>query len=84
MRIDLYTKTILTLIALLLAVAGLGPLVRPQPVAAQSPFAGTQFSASATNLWAVDTKTGDVWVYDIQSKQVQIHAKLTQLGKSLQ
>ena len=48
MRIDLYTKTILTLIALLLAVVALGPLVQPQPVAAQSPFAGTQFSASAT------------------------------------
>src|ERR1035441_9094287 len=73
MRFDLYTKTILTLIALLLAAIAFKPIVQPQPVAAQGAFTGAQFSASATNLWAVDTKTGDVWVYDIQSKEVQIH-----------
>ena len=35
MRIDLYTKAILTIIALLLAVMVIHPITRPQQVAAQ-------------------------------------------------
>jgi hypothetical protein len=84
MRIDLYTKTILTVIALLLAVIALEPIIQPMPAIAQGSFSGVQFSGSMTNLWAIDTKTGDVWVYDLQSKQVETHAKLAQLGKPLQ
>ena len=40
MRIDLYTKIILTLIALLLAVFALKPILQPTAVMAQGNFAG--------------------------------------------
>ena len=46
MRIDLYTKTILTLIALLLAVFTLRPILQPQAAMAQGADAGIQFSYS--------------------------------------
>ncbi len=36
MKIDLYTKAALTVIAFLLAVVALGPLVRPLPIQAQA------------------------------------------------
>jgi len=37
MHVDLYTKTILTLVALLLTVIAVTPFVHPNPVAAQDP-----------------------------------------------
>ena len=45
MRIDLYTKTILTIIALLLAVFTLKPIFQPQAAMAQGGYAGIQFSS---------------------------------------
>jgi hypothetical protein len=44
MRIDLYTKTILTLVALLLAVNVLRPILQPQAAMADGHFRGIQFS----------------------------------------
>src|ERR1700690_3197621 len=63
MRIDLYTKTILTLIALLLAVFALKPVFQPQSAMAQGGFAGIQFSYSGGNHAFFNTNTGDVWEY---------------------
>jgi sugar lactone lactonase YvrE len=84
MHIDLFTKTILTLIALLLAVVAIRPMAQPTGVAAQgSGFAGVQFSGDSTNLWAIDTKTGQFWVYDIQSKRLVGNGKVAQLGMPL-
>lgn len=65
MRIDLYTKTILTLIALLLAVVALKPMIHPTATAqAQSPSANVQFMGGST-LIAMDKMTGKVWMYDM-------------------
>ena len=61
MRIDLYTKTILTLIALLIAVIALQPFTRPQAVEAQSSLNGVQFSVG----WG--TSTGDIAFFDTRS-----------------
>jgi len=56
MRIDLYTKTILTIIALLLAVFTLKPFVQPQAAMAQGCYAGIQFSYSgATTRFSTPT-----------------------------
>jgi hypothetical protein len=72
MRIDLYTKTILTLIALLLGVVALKPIIQPQPVSAQASLAGVQFSGSVGGFWLFDTKTGDVWAYEKQGSNTAV------------
>ena len=49
MRIDLYTKIILTLVAVLLAVMVLKPILQPQAAMADGPYGGVQFSYSGGN-----------------------------------
>jgi hypothetical protein len=85
MRIDLYTKTILTIIALLLAVIALKPLIQPNAVAAQVNLSGVQFSGIPGGLTAVDTKSGEVWVYvdTPDAHEVQLIGKINQLGKPM-
>ena len=83
MRIDLYTKTILTVIALLLAVIALKPVLQPQPVMAQGNLSGVQFAIGGDHgYWFFDTKTGDIWEYKVNTLPV-VHDQLTQLGKPL-
>jgi hypothetical protein len=67
MRIDLYTKTLLTLIVLLLAVIAYKPLVHPVPAKAQTSyeFTGVQFSADGSNGFWLFSYTGNVWHYRI-------------------
>ena len=48
MRLDLYTKTILTFLAVILAIAVLGPLLKPSPSMASGKFEGVQISAYTT------------------------------------
>jgi len=62
-RFDLYTKTILTLIALLLSVVVLKPVFQPQTARAAGSFAGIQFSYSGGNHAFFDTDNGEVWEY---------------------
>jgi len=80
MRIDLYTKTILTLIALLLAVFVLKPILQPQAAMAEGSFAGIQFSFSGGNHAFFDTRSGDVWEYGDHGNFHQ-HYKIRELGK---
>jgi hypothetical protein len=63
MRIDLYTKTILTFIALLLTVFALKPVFQPQTASAAGAFTGVQFSYSGGNHAFFNVNTGDVWEY---------------------
>jgi hypothetical protein len=63
MRIDLYTKTILTLIVLLLAFVALRPLFDPSTASAQPQWSGVQLMMANGALIAVDNRTGDVWAY---------------------
>jgi hypothetical protein len=64
MKPDLYTKAVLTVIALALTVIACNQYVNPRLTAnAQAGFSGVQFS------WAggpefFDTRTGEVWQYD--------------------
>jgi hypothetical protein len=81
MRIDLYTKIILTVIALLLAVIALTPLVQPQPAMAQGSFSGVQFAGGSLSFF--DTRTGDIWQYGYAYGEVMGHFKVIQLGKPL-
>jgi hypothetical protein len=64
MRIDWYTKGVLTVIAVLLAAIALRPYVSPEAVAhAQGSFAGVEFSAGSGGLNFFDTRTGEIWGY---------------------
>ena len=80
MRTDLYTKTILTLIALLFAVFALKPVFQPQGVIAQGGFAGIQFSYGAGNHAFFNTNTGDVWEYGDHGN-FRSHYKVHEFGK---
>jgi hypothetical protein len=84
MRIDLYTKTILTLIAALLAVVALRPLFQPaQTVQAQASLANVQFSGRVAGFWLFDPHTGDAWSYNSSTGQVMQHIKIQSLGSPL-
>jgi hypothetical protein len=86
MRIDRYTKTLLTLIALLLLVLAVKPILQPTPASAQSPASGVQFVAGPGTLMTIDTKTGDIWVYvtgDYQDTRLLHWGKFAGIGKPL-
>jgi hypothetical protein len=80
MRIDRYTKTILTLIALLLAVIVLKPIFQPQPAVADGRYSSVQFSYSGGNHAFFDTRSGDVWEYGDKGDFKQ-HYKVHEFGK---
>jgi hypothetical protein len=84
MRIDLYTKIILTVIALLLAVIALTPFVQPQPAMAQGSFNGVQMMSGEPNhLLFFNIRTGDIWRYNLIGEFLN-HRKLVELGKDLE
>jgi len=80
MRIDLYTKTILTIIALFLAVFTLQPILQPHAVMAQGGFAGIQFGYNGTNHAFFNTNTGNVWEYGDRGN-FRNHYGVTEFGK---
>jgi hypothetical protein len=79
MRVDLYTKTILTIIALLLAVFTLKPLFQPQAARADG-FGSVQFSYSGGNHAFFNVNTGDVWEYGDHGN-FRNHYKVREFGK---
>ena len=80
MRIDLYTKTILTIIALFLAMTVLKPIFQPQPAMAEGKYAAIQFSYSGGDHAFFDTRSGDVWEYD-KDGHFRQHHKVHEFGK---
>jgi hypothetical protein len=80
MRIDLYTKATLTIIALLLAVFTLKPIFQPQTAMAQGGYAGIQFSYSGGNHAFFNANTGDVWEYGDHG-DFRNHYKVSHFGK---
>ncbi len=80
MRIDLYTKTILTVIALLLAMSVLKPILQPPAALADGPYSNIQFSYSGGSHAFFDTRSGDVWEYGDNGHFKQ-HYKVREFGK---
>jgi hypothetical protein len=80
MRIDWYTKGVLTVIAVLLAVIAFRPYVSPDAVVqAQGGFVAVQMSDGSF----FDTKTGDLWNYAINGyDKPAVHFRLTKLGSA--
>ena len=83
MQIDRYTKLVLTIIALALAMIACRSVTQPSGVAAEGPLAGVQFSGVLGGFMAFDTRSGDVWGYDITNHKWFYTGKITQLGKPL-
>ena len=61
MRIDWYTKGVLTVIAVLLGVMAVRPYVSPEAVQAQGPFAGVEYPNNGGTPAFFDTRAGDFW-----------------------
>jgi hypothetical protein len=62
MRIDLYTKAVLTVVAIFLGVIALRPYVSPEVVQAQGAFSGVQMSGFGPGyVGFFDSKTGQVF-----------------------
>ena len=82
MRIDLYTRMILTLVASLLAVSVVKPIVQPQSAMADDDrrYGSVQFSYSGGNHAFFDTRSGDVWEYGDNGSFKQ-HYKVHEFGK---
>jgi hypothetical protein len=82
MRTDTYTKAVLTVIALLLALIACDKYVNPESKArAEGPFAGLQFSASGAWINLFDTRTGEIWEYN--GHDLGIKYRLTKPGQPL-
>jgi hypothetical protein len=79
MRIDWYTKGVLTVVAILLGVIALRPYVSPDAVAhAQASFAGV---VPMGNKDFFDARTGDIWMYDyVGGGEKARHYRLNKLG----
>jgi hypothetical protein len=82
MRIDLYTKVVLTVIAVMLTFMACKSAVQPIGVAAEGALAAVQFTGGVGGFWAVDTRGGDVWVYEDHGNNLtpKYYGKITKLG----
>ena len=87
MKPDLYTKIVLTVIALALVMIACNQYVHPAATAeAQGAFAGVQLGPGLTFF---DTRSGEIWVYSqypgVAGEQGPVHSKLrlTKLGQPL-
>ena len=81
-QIDLYTKGVLTVIAVLLAEIAVRVYISPDAVVqAQGSFAGLQFDADGPTFFA--PRTGEIWRYDNGAGTVYKKYRLTKLGQPL-
>ena len=86
MKLDWYTKAVLTIIAFALVGNLLKPLITPPSVqaAGEGKFGHVQASVGFGGVLFFDTKTGDVWGYDFPQGTLAGAFRLVELGKPLQ
>jgi hypothetical protein len=83
MRIDLYTKAVLTIIAIALAVIASNQIVSPRVASAQGTFAGLQFTGGGGWSYFFDSRTGEIWSYSIGDGKMQAKRRLTKIGQPM-
>jgi hypothetical protein len=84
MRIDLYTKAVLTIIAVMVTVIASNQLISPRVASAQVTFAGLQFTGGGGYSYFFDSRTGEIWSYSIGDGKMQAKRRVTKLGQPLQ
>jgi hypothetical protein len=83
MRPDLYTKAVLTVIAIMLTVLVLKPFSNPPTTAqAQGSFSGVMFAASGAYEF-FDPRTGELWVYGAPDGTLVSKFRVTRFGQPL-
>ena len=86
MKTDLYTKAVLTVIALMLAVIACNQYINPRVTAqaqAQSGFSSVQFSYDG-GMYFFDSRTGEVWFYGTSAQARPVFkGRLVKLGELL-
>jgi len=85
MKPDLYTKAVLTVIAIILIVIACKTVIGPDATAsAQSaPFAGVQYATLGGYHSFFDTRTGEVYSYYPVDGRLFARLRLTKLGQAL-
>jgi hypothetical protein len=84
MKPDLYTKVVLTVIALMLTVIACKTVISPGTTAnAQGPFAGVQYAGRGEFF---DSRTGEIWIYGSfggvgDPNALEAKLRLTKLGQ---
>jgi hypothetical protein len=87
MKPDIYSKAVLTIIALALVLIACNQYVHPATTAsAQAQFAGVQYVVDHVFF---DTRTGEIWTYfgpnnDAWSNKPMEKARLVKLGQPLE
>jgi hypothetical protein len=86
MRVDFYTKTIMTIIAVALVGVLWNSIARPIPVSAQPPldYSRLQVSASGNQLVAYSVNGGTVDVFNPNGKAHIAHYRIAELDGPLQ
>lgn len=84
MKLDLYAKIVLTVIALALVGLLVKPLVVPSTAQAGpgAKFEQIQFATGFGGTAFFDTRTGDIWVHS--GREITHHVRLVELGRPLQ
>jgi hypothetical protein len=83
MKPDLYTKAVLTIIMVLLAVIACNHYVSPTTTAsAEGPFAGVQSNINGYSFGFLDSRTGEIFLYNAEGKMEE-KFRLTKLGQPL-
>jgi hypothetical protein len=71
MRFDMYSKVVLTTIALLLGLIVCRQYASPETAAAQGSLTGVQMAVTPLGYTFFDSRTGEVWEYS----GANLHAK---------
>jgi hypothetical protein len=83
MKTDRYIKTVLTVIAIMLALIAARPLISPDTISAQTSFAGVQFATQGATFTFFDSRTGEVWRYNTENGAPMNRWQITKLGAPL-
>ena len=87
MKPDIYTKAVLTVIAVALSVIAIRPLINPGTTASAqaASFAGLQYSNWDDQAMFFDPRTGEIWQYHGPNAGGRLQAKmrLSKLGQPL-
>lgn len=83
---DRYLKTVISLIAIFLGILVFERVLVPEKVQAQAVpvaagnFEHIQFAASSQLVYLFNSNTGEVWIYDLEKKKLQMGARITKPG----